>query len=280
MTTADDPRLDLLVGHALGALTPDERAACDRWLEESAEAREELARLRADVARLGLAAPEAALPPDLKARVLARAFERRPPARSGVAAATTAGVEAAPSRWPWLAAAASLLLAAGLAALAWHLNGRLLDLQAQLADARREATAVRQDLVALRTASEGATAQLAVLLAPDSRRIDLAGQAVAPGASARAWLSPSRGLVFEALNLPAVPAGRTYQLWIVTANAPVSAAVFTPDADGTARLSGAAPPSLEAVAALAVTLEPGGGVPAPTGDKYLVGLVPATAPSP
>jgi anti-sigma-K factor RskA len=33
------------------------------------------------------------------------------------------------------------------------------------------------------------------------------------------------------------------------------------------------PPNTPAqVAALAVTLEPAGGVPAPTGDKYLVGL--------
>jgi anti-sigma-K factor RskA len=35
----------------------------------------------------------------------------------------------------------------------------------------------------------------------------------------------------------------------------------------------AAPSNPSKVVAIAVTIEPDGGVPAPTGDKYLVGLV-------
>ena len=49
----------------------------------------------------------------------------------------------------------------------------------------------------------------------------------------------------------------------------MSAGTFTPGADGLSRII--APVAFDAPpAALAVTLEPEGGVPAPTGPKYLV----------
>ena len=109
--------------------------------------------------------------------------------------------------------------------------------------------------------------------APDLARIDLAGQPAAPQASARAFWSRSRGLVFTASNLPAPPAGRTYQLWILTAQpAPVSAGLLKPDANGRVNAVFETPADLPKPTAMAVTIEPDGGVPAPTGDKYLVGL--------
>jgi anti-sigma-K factor RskA len=80
-------------------------------------------------------------------------------------------------------------------------------------------------------------------------------------------------VVFAATRLPALPAGKTYQLWFVPANAaPISAGLIAPDAQGAATVHFATPAGTPArIAALAVTLEPAGGVPAPTGDKYLVG---------
>jgi anti-sigma-K factor RskA len=110
-------------------------------------------------------------------------------------------------------------------------------------------------------------------MAPDMNRVDLAGQPVAPGATGRAFWSRSRGVVFAATQLPALPAGKTYQLWFVPANAaPVSAGLITPDPTGSATVHFATPPTTpDRIAALAVTLEPAGGMPAPTGEKYLVG---------
>ena len=72
----------------------------------------------------------------------------------------------------------------------------------------------------------------AVLAAPDLARIDLQGQPVAPDARARALWSRSRGLVFTAANLPPAPAGKAYQVWVVTAQMPISAGLFTPDTTG------------------------------------------------
>ena len=116
--------------------------------------------------------------------------------------------------------------------------------------------------------------QLAVLAAPDLQRIDLAGQPTAPQASARAFWSRSRGLVFTASNLPTPPAGKTYQLWVLTKQpAPISAGLFKPDSQRTGcRGLRHAAQNLPQPIGMAVTIEPEGGVPAPTGDKYLVGL--------
>ena len=145
----------------------------------------------------------------------------------------------------WLALAASAFLAVGMA---WY-----------AASARARVTTLE--------------AQLSVLSAPDTARVDLAGQPAAPSASARVFWSRSRGLVFTASNLPALPAGRVYQLWVLTDQpAPISAGLLTPDLDG--RVTAVFPTSrdLPRPVAMAVTLEPDGGVLSPTGDKYLVGL--------
>jgi len=114
---------------------------------------------------------------------------------------------------------------------------------------------------------------MAILAAPDAVRVDLAGQPAAPTASARAFWSRSRGLVITGTNLPQLPSGRSYQLWVVTAQAPISAGLLTPDAQG--RVSGtfATPSDIPPPVAMAVTIEPAGGVPAPTGDKFLVGTL-------
>jgi anti-sigma-K factor RskA len=117
---------------------------------------------------------------------------------------------------------------------------------------------------------------MGVLAAPDLVRIDLAGQGPAPQASARALWSRARGMVFTAANLPPLPAGRVYQVWVVTAQAPVSAGLLTPDPEGTGQSFFNTAPDIPPPAAVAVSIEPEGGVPAPTGEIYLVGK-PGTA---
>lgn len=97
---------------------------------------------------------------------------------------------------------------------------------------------------------------------------------MAPSATARAFWSRTRGLVFTASNLPAPPPGRAYQLWVLTNQpAPISAGMLALDASGRVNVRFNTPLDLPRPVAMAVTLEPEGGMPAPTGDKYLVGLV-------
>jgi Anti-sigma-K factor rskA len=129
----------------------------------------------------------------------------------------------------------------------------------QMADARRVAT--------------DAESRVALLAAPDLRRVDLAGQKVAPQASGRGYWSRSRGLMFTASNLPPLPAGRTYQLWVLTAQTPPisNGWLIRPDASGRVTAVFDTPVDLPRPTAMAVTIEPAAGVAAPTGDMYLVG---------
>lgn len=173
----------------------------------------------------------------------------------------------------WLAAAASIALAVVLGGYALQLRGRVTTLERRLHQATlRVDASERQTADARRTALD-AQSTAAILAAGDVARVDLGGQAAAPTASARAFWSRSRGLVLMASNLPPLPPGRTYQLWVLTAQpAPISAGVLEPQADGSVTVRFDTPPDLPTPVAMAVTLEPAGGVAAPTGAKYLVGL--------
>ena len=100
------------------------------------------------------------------------------------------------------------------------------------------------------------------------------GQPDAPKASGRAYWSRARGMVFSAAALPPPPAGRTYQVWVVTsAPAPISAGLIEPDTRRSRQRGVCHAAGHPAAVAVAVTLEPAGGVPSPTGPKVLVGTV-------
>ncbi len=217
-----------------------ERAALEAHLASCPACREELADLRRVVSGIGVSLEGEEPPPDLRNKVMqvtktAQARTLPFPAR-------------VPKRvvWPWLAAAAAVAL---IAASGWY-------------------------IVTSRRASAALDARMNVINAPDVVRVDLQAQPDAPGSSARAFMSKTRGMVLIAEHLPALTAGRTYQLWVVTKQAPVSVGVFTVNADGS--VTGVMPLSADATlnpVAVAVTIEPEGGVPSPTGPKVLVGML-------
>jgi anti-sigma-K factor RskA len=259
---------DLAGAYVLGAVADAERAAFETHLATCAECQGDVRSLAPVANALAQAVPEHEPSPALRARVLNSV--------GAVASRETAGrsTDVQPSRvlLPWLAAAASLAVAITFWAQAATLRTRVGALEAQLRDATERAiVSERQMADARRTASE-AQAQVAVLAAPDLRRIDLAGQQAAPEASGRAFWSRSRGLVFTASNLPALPPGRTYQLWVLTSQpAPLSAGVFKPDQNGRVTAVFETPLDLPTPTGMAATIEPEGGVPAPTGAMFLMG---------
>ncbi|MDQ6676361.1 MAG: anti-sigma factor [Acidobacteriota bacterium] len=88
-----------------------------------------------------------------------------------------------------------------------------------------------------------------------------------------ALIASGSQVVFYASRLPALPAGRAYQLWLIRASAPaiVSAGVFQPDARNRAVIQFNSSALTAGVTAVAVTEEPERGSPTPTGHKLLVG---------
>ena len=166
---------------------------------------------------------------------------------------------------------ALLVIAAGLSVYSLQLRSRISTLEGELRDAILRADASNTQLADVRRTASEAQSSIAVLTAPDMARVELAGQTVAPQASGRVFWSRSRGLVFTASNLPALPAGRTYQLWVVTTQAAVSAGLLKPDANGSVNALFNPPGNIPSATAMAVTIEPDGGSGGPTGAKYLVG---------
>ena len=226
--------------------------------------------------------PQQAAPAALRARVLAAALgevqEPAAPARPApsapsqfaprVGVASAAGAPA--SRWPWLLAAAAAALAVGTSLGWWSAQNEVQRLQSTIADLRTSATEllnVRAEFGREHTARQRAAT---ILSAPDVTYTALAGVMPAGAAHARVYVSPTRGMLMAAEDLPALPSGRVYQLWSIVAGQPVSGGVFELDASGRAQVLADAPPG--PAAAFAVTIEPTGGVPAPTGDKVLLGI--------
>lgn len=227
--------------------------------------------LGAVAAGLLQAVPQIDPPPALKAKVMA--VTGAPTTRPVVA--PPASVTSAPRRPAamrgWLPLAAAALVAFGLLAYSLQLRGRLDMLEGQLAEATIRLANTETDMREARSRLVRAQAETAVLAAPDLARVDLAGQKGAPDAVARAFWSRAHGLVLTATRLPDLPRGRTYQVWVLTDGAPVSAGLLTPDAEGRVTAVFDTPVALPQPKGMAVSIEPAGGVPAPTGDIVLLG---------
>lgn len=250
---------ELIGGYALGGLTHEEYARVEAHLPVCSECSRRLRLLSVLAEGMDRAVPQMEPPSGLRSRVLAAAVKSQP-AKAPVAP-TTSG---------WLLLAASLAaIALGGYTLMLRLQVRALD--QEIAQVRAEAENASNEAAQAREQIRAAQDTLQILTAPDVTQVQLAGQPPAAGAAGRAFLSQSRGLVVSASALPTLPPQRVYQLWIVPKGAPpISAGLMTPDASGraTAVSTGA---NLQMAAAIAITLEPAGGVPAPTGAMYLVG---------
>src|SRR5208337_2150537 len=119
-----------------------------------------------------------------------------------------------------------------------------------------------------------AQAALNVLTAPETIQVDLSPAAARPVPHGKAFYNPSGGLLFYTTNLRPLPVGRTYELWLIpTEGSPIDAGVFNTDSRGNGQVILPSLPQGLSAKAFAVTIETGGGVPAPTGPKVLIGLI-------
>jgi anti-sigma-K factor RskA len=111
---------------------------------------------------------------------------------------------------------------------------------------------------------------LALVNLPETLQLTFGGAEPAPPRG-RVWVHPQRGVLLLASRLPQAPAGRIYEMWIVPkSGAPVPAGLFNSDAQGEAMHVWPQAVELTQAGAVAVTLEPEGGVPAPTSTPLIV----------
>jgi anti-sigma-K factor RskA len=108
------------------------------------------------------------------------------------------------------------------------------------------------------------------IVSPWTKVIAMVGEET-PEANAKVvWDTKANQWVIHIFNLPPPPSDKQYQLWYVTKKAKISAWVFSTDEQGRTVLKLTLPTeALAGLAATAVTLEPKGGSPQPTGKFYL-----------
>jgi anti-sigma-K factor RskA len=105
---------------------------------------------------------------------------------------------------------------------------------------------------------------------PGARVTELQGVDLGTGATAKLVYDSAGHAMLMANKLPNVPQGKAYQLWfIVGNNPPMPGKVFVPDNEGKGMMKDEMPRAAIRSAVFAITLEPEGGVTAPTGPIYL-----------
>ncbi len=267
---------DRLAAYALGALDGDELAELEAHLAAGCSRCEALLTdYDADLMALAESVPPVEPSETTRRRIL-----NIPRDHSRDRATPTSTPKPRRRRWPMAVA-----LAASLAALAvslgvfWsqgelsedlarsraaeeRLEAELERLQDDFGRARTELTRTRADLERLLVSVQS-------LGTPEGRAFVLAGLEGAPEAGGASFLDPLTGrAAFYAYGLPEAPAGKTYQLWWIADGEPVSGGVFDVDETGRASLEVDRVPVRD-VDVWAVTVEPEGGVPQPTGEMVL-----------
>ena len=199
------------------------------------------------------------------------------------AVGSSAAKTARPTRAWWYSAIALIVVLTGSAVFTVRMQRRVdarlneAAVRVSAAERERDATtaAVRQEAARQVADARQSAAQAQVvgnvLAAPDRVRYWMAGVGASSRAYAQLLFSRSRGIVFSASRLEPAGDGKTYQLWLLTTNGPVSLGLVTPDTGGRVTLStDILPNPLGRLTGAVVTREPGDGSPQPSEDNVLV----------
>jgi anti-sigma-K factor RskA len=258
-----DERLEeLFPFYALDALTAEERAQVDAYVAADADARTRLNEAIRAATALPYEAqpivPRAQIKQDVLKRVKANAPSRPDPTWMSFSAKVAQFLD-----WPaWriampLVAAASLIVAILIGVWAASLNNEVNRLLVEQATLQRELLTQREVL-----------AQIAL---PQTQAMAIAGTQVQPNAYGQMIANPdgNSGVLIVA-DLAPLPPGKVYQFWLIKDNTPVSAGLFSVDAQGRGLLPVRASEPVGSFDAIGVSIEPEGGSPQPTGDIVML----------
>ena len=166
----------------------------------------------------------------------------------------------------WLAIAATLAFVAT--------GAQLLRVTADRNDMRSNVVAV--DTLAPRADSLEAIvnqkdAMIAAMAGPDVKVVPLTNRTAQEPLGRMMWNRTSNDWIMVTYGLRPPREGMTYQVWLVTDDAKISAGTFHPDKDGKTVMHANYALPRDALRSVAITEEPEGGVPAPTGPMVVAG---------
>jgi anti-sigma-K factor RskA len=246
----EDPERQDLAAYALGLLEDPSRAAVEAHVRSCLDCAEELAEYRAAIALLPHAQRAEQAPTEAWEAIAARIRGRDENQTRGVMTARWR-----PGRWARLTrvlgpALAATLVAAVIGLIVWNAS-----LQVQLSH--------RQTTIS------------GLASAPAENVVALAGQSASGGSGGHLFMSEDRrkgGLVVAGLGV--LPSGRSYQVWFVRPDqSRAPAGTFSVDHLGQAVALVAVPQPAAAFDGVAITEEPAGGSPTPTGHDLLAGPI-------
>jgi anti-sigma-K factor RskA len=277
----------MLDEYALGQLSQDERRDVERHVRECDLCAADLRELTVVMEGIAHSVEPVTPPPALRQRVIASLAlqPQEPPRRASEASAVVTPLRRSDSSAAtrrgmhpgWLAAAALVILGLGTA-LYSSINTRVL-LVEDVQQAQAEAAAAQQTANELRRQLDLTAGQadlvVSILTADDMQPVPMAGRENATASVARAFWSPTRGLLIVANDLPTTPPGRIYQVWVISGAGPVSAGLLGGEQGSGRGILIAPPPSglTPGAVTVAVTDEPPGGLPAPSGAIRLAGSI-------
>lgn len=250
--------------YALGALDAAEKVVIESHIASCPDCAQKLAEAQGRMAILAFAAPRVEPSHGVKERLMRQLHATAEGSGSG---ATAVGVRAEPAGgifgrwWALLVPVASALALATI--LLWLHN---VQLDRQLADLRNTVQQQQKQLDEARHMAD-------LLAARDTVVVPLWEQKTPTTVGARVVYNAHEGMMMYDGMLPPAPADKSYQLWLVPMNgAPISAGVFNPKSGQMSHMMMKLPAGVTAKE-FAVSLEPAGGMPHPTGPMVLVGPV-------
>jgi anti-sigma-K factor RskA len=270
MTNEHNRYLGLCLPYALGRLNPRNRHFFESHLKAGcAECNKELDEIYEGMSLLPLLLPPKQAPQRLRSRVLGALGTSVRPGRT-VEQRTQPQMQTQPRPWFGYAVAfVAVLIVVALGIYGSSLIGRL-DSQSQ------QISSQEQQIVALNSELQQKEELLKVLQSPKIDIVFMNGLAPSPAGYGKIiWDPLTRIAIFQVANLPASAADKDYQLWIIKDKIPISAGVFSVNSDKEKenyfKVLSLEVGDKKEIDAFAVTLEPKGGLPQPSGAMYLMG---------
>ncbi len=264
MSTLDNTKFEeLCVGFVLRSITKQEEKEFKSLLDEATLEQEQLYHdMQSIASEMALLAYDQKPSENIKEQLLEMAW-------ASVHARTGSNVHYL-SRYRIAAAAAVLFLISSLGLFFFNQNLET-DLESQKELVAQKETTIRL----LETEVEQKSELLAILEARDVDLVLMDGLEVNPNGFGKVvWDKDNGQALLQVANIPAVPTAKEYQLWFVINNQPFSAGVFAvndPSKDNFFKIQELNQSANQG--AFAITLEPEGGSPQPTGDMYMLGAL-------
>ena len=233
---------ELKDAYVLGALPEEERREFEEYLASHPERQAEIGELGAVAGLLALSPQEQEPPPELRSRIM-----------DAVGAEAARPHESRRSVFAWvgellsvrnLALGAAALLVIGLFSWNMVLQGEMQDLQGRIQSLQDQP--------------------------PEPQMVELGGAGTEQGARAELVTLEGDRAVLVVENMPPVPEGKTYQIWVIEEDVPKPSGLFKPKQDSVAAV---VEHPLGGGDVIAVTVEPEGGSPKPTSDPMLAAEV-------